>query len=62
MTSNIEPIAREITEGICRDNQMPETRSNNGSIFLGSVLRRCLRLALWMNRANGSKEKTCAVD
>jgi len=26
MTSNIEPIAREITRGICRDNQMPETQ------------------------------------
>jgi hypothetical protein len=25
MTSNIEPIAREITRGICRDNAMPET-------------------------------------
>jgi hypothetical protein len=24
MMSNIEPIAREITRGICRDNEMPE--------------------------------------
>jgi hypothetical protein len=24
MTSNIEPIAREITRSICRDNEMPE--------------------------------------
>jgi len=24
MTSNIEPIAREITRSICRDNKMPE--------------------------------------
>jgi hypothetical protein len=24
MTSNIEPIAREITAAICRDSQMPE--------------------------------------
>jgi hypothetical protein len=26
MTSNIEPIAREITRGICRDSEMPETQ------------------------------------
>ena len=26
MTSNIEPIAREITRSICRDNKMPETQ------------------------------------
>jgi hypothetical protein len=26
MTSNIEPIAREITRSICCDNQMPETQ------------------------------------
>ena len=26
MTSNIEPIAREITRSICRDNEMPETQ------------------------------------
>jgi hypothetical protein len=26
MTSNIEPIAREITANICRDNEMPETQ------------------------------------
>jgi hypothetical protein len=26
MMSNIEPIAREITRSICRDNQMPETQ------------------------------------
>ena len=26
MTSNIEPIAREITRGICRENEMPETQ------------------------------------
>jgi hypothetical protein len=26
MISNIEPIAREITRSICRDNQMPETQ------------------------------------
>jgi hypothetical protein len=26
MTSNIEPIAREITRNICRDNEMPETK------------------------------------
>ena len=26
MTSNIEPIAREITRGICRENQMPEVQ------------------------------------
>jgi hypothetical protein len=26
MTSNIEPIAREITRGICRNNAMPETQ------------------------------------
>ena len=62
MMSNIEPIAREITRSICRDNQMPETQIENGSIFIGSVLRQCLRQALWMKRANGSKEKTCAVD
>jgi hypothetical protein len=26
MTSNIEPIAREITRGICRDSEMQETQ------------------------------------
>jgi hypothetical protein len=26
VTSNIEPIAREITRGICRNNAMPETQ------------------------------------
>jgi hypothetical protein len=26
MTSNIEPIAREITRGICHENQMPEVQ------------------------------------
>jgi hypothetical protein len=26
MTSNIEPIAREITRSICRDSEMPETQ------------------------------------
>ena len=26
MISNIEPIAREITRGICRDSEMPETQ------------------------------------
>jgi hypothetical protein len=26
MTSNIEPIARDITRGICRDNDMPEAQ------------------------------------
>jgi hypothetical protein len=26
MTSNIEPIAREITRGICRNSKMPETQ------------------------------------
>jgi hypothetical protein len=26
MISNIEPIAREITRGICRDSGMPETQ------------------------------------
>jgi hypothetical protein len=26
MTSNIEPIAREITRSICRDSEMPETK------------------------------------
>jgi hypothetical protein len=26
MTSNIEPIAREITRNICRDNKMPVTQ------------------------------------
>ena len=26
MTSNIEPIAREITRMICRDNEMPENK------------------------------------
>ena len=26
MTSNIEPIAREISRSICRDNEMPETQ------------------------------------
>jgi hypothetical protein len=26
MTSNIEPIAREITRGICRDSEMPVTQ------------------------------------
>jgi hypothetical protein len=26
MMSNIEPIAREITRAICRENQMPETQ------------------------------------
>ena len=26
MTSNIEPIAREATRRICRDNEMPETQ------------------------------------
>jgi len=26
MTSNIEPIAREVTRRICRDNEMPETQ------------------------------------
>jgi hypothetical protein len=26
MTSNIEPIAREITGGICHDSEMPETQ------------------------------------
>jgi len=26
MTSNIEPIAREITKRICRSNEMPETQ------------------------------------
>ena len=26
MTSNIEPIAREITRSICRDNKMPEIK------------------------------------
>jgi hypothetical protein len=29
MTSNIEPIAREITRGICRDSEMPETQINH---------------------------------
>ena len=26
MISNIEPIAREFTRGICRDSEMPETQ------------------------------------
>jgi hypothetical protein len=26
MTSNIEPIAREITRSICRESEMPETQ------------------------------------
>jgi hypothetical protein len=26
MISNIEPIAREISRGICRDSEMPETQ------------------------------------
>jgi hypothetical protein len=26
MTSNIEPIAREITRSICRENRMPEAQ------------------------------------
>jgi len=26
MTSNIEPVAREITRGICHDNAMPEAQ------------------------------------
>jgi hypothetical protein len=54
MTSNIEPIAREISRSICRDNEMPETQIDRW------VLRQCLRQALWMKRANGSKEKTGA--
>jgi hypothetical protein len=29
MTSNIEPIARDITRGICRESQMPEAQINH---------------------------------
>jgi hypothetical protein len=53
-TSNIEPLAREMAERICRRSGMP------GSTCTGRAPRRCWRRASWTRAVNGSKTGTSA--
>jgi len=57
MTSNIEPIAHEITRSICRDSKMPEIQIDQWVELHWRCAAVMLEVGLWMRRANGSKDK-----
>jgi hypothetical protein len=58
MTSNIEPIAREITRGIYRDDEMPETQIDRWVDWQCAAAM--LEAGVWMKGATGSRGTTGA--